>query len=127
MPFLPTRWMSDVLEIAGAVGTGAGLQYLRQNVESFKDKSGMPADNALIAGLGIAGIGVIGSSQLSGDVASLMEGIAMGALGVTGAMLYQKIKPMSAQVPTSYYTPYYIPTVPVNSLSQPLASAGVEV
>lgn len=107
MPFMPSRLQEDILEVGGALATGAGLEYFAMPRADIEKERNLP----LIVDLAVGAVGILGSSQLSGSMASLAEGVSIGAIAHAGSYMYRLFKktssPSTSEVQTLYSVPSY--------------------
>ena len=114
MPAMPREAVNDVLELGGALGTGAALHW-------YSKQRPNPDDIVpLIVDLVASGVGVFGAMSLQGPLAFLAEGVATAGAALAGARLVDMAKAQGggtgfrargfsyrASLPTpSYVAPY---------------------
>ena len=81
MAAMPREAVNDVLELGGALGTGAALHWYGKSRPSPDDI--VP----LVVNLVVSGVGVLGAMNLQGPLAFLAEGVATAGAAMAGARL----------------------------------------
>jgi hypothetical protein len=84
------NWQDELMKGAGALAAGAGLGYFKALREKEAIKSETDKYIPLLADLGVAALGMFGSMQMGGTIATVAAGITGGALGMAGAELYKQ-------------------------------------
>lgn len=84
------NWQDELVKGAGALVAGAGLGYFKALREKEAIKSETDKYIPLLADLGVAALGMFGSMQMGGTIATVAAGITGGALGMAGAELYKQ-------------------------------------
>lgn len=93
MAAMPRDAVNDVLELGGALGTGAALHWYSRSRPSPDDI--VP----LIVNLAVSGVGVFGAMSLQGPLAFVAEGVATAGAALAGARLVDMAR---AQGPTGF-------------------------